>query len=67
MLHLAIPALEALYKAWSSRAEWSKYRWAAPALHAACQKIDQYYEKTMESPTYVMSMGMNCYPHLDIH
>ena len=25
----------------------------APALHAACKKIDEYYEKTTESPAYV--------------
>ena len=29
----------------------------APALHAAYEKIDEYYEKTTESPTYIMSMS----------
>jgi hypothetical protein len=63
-LHLAIPALEALYKAWSSRADADdrpKYLPFTPALRAACAKIDQYYEKTTESPAYIMSMST--YPH----
>ena len=48
-LHLAIPALETLYKAWSSRAARAKYERFAPALKAAAQKLDGYYEKTTES------------------
>ena len=55
-LHLAIPALETLHKAWSSRAGRSKYARFAPALNAAAQKIDEYYEKTTDSPAYVMAM-----------
>jgi len=38
MLHLAIPVLEALYKAWSSRADCPRYQPFASALHAACEK-----------------------------
>jgi len=57
--HLAIPALEALYRAWSSRADRLKYLPFAPALRAACEKIDEYYEKTTESPAYIMSMILN--------
>lgn len=57
-LHRAIPALEALHKAWSSRAERVKYKRFAPALEAGCAKIDEYYEKTTESPAYIMAMGM---------
>jgi hypothetical protein len=60
-LHLAIPALEALYKAWSSRADRPKYQPFAPAIHAASTKIDKYYERTTESPAYIMSMSMK--PH----
>jgi hypothetical protein len=56
-LHLAVPALEALHKAWSSRAGRLKYSRFAPALEAAADKIDEYYEKTTESPAYVMTMG----------
>jgi hypothetical protein len=57
-LHCAVPALEALHKAWSSRAECSKYERFAPALEATCTKIDEYYEKTTESPAYIMAMSM---------
>lgn len=56
-LHLAIPALEALHRAWSSRAGRPKYERFAPALDAACAKIDKYYEKTTESPAYIMVMS----------
>jgi hypothetical protein len=57
-LHLAIPALEALHKAWSTHAERSKYDPFIAALNAACTKIDNYYEKTMDSPAYIMAMRM---------
>ncbi|KAG1823967.1 uncharacterized protein BJ212DRAFT_1476821 [Suillus subaureus] len=55
-LHLAIPALETLHQAWSSCAEWPKYSHFTPALHATAQKLNEYYEKTTDSPAYVMSM-----------
>ncbi|KAG6870481.1 hypothetical protein C0995_012706 [Termitomyces sp. Mi166 len=55
-LHLAIPALEALYRAWSSRANHAKYAAFTPALQATCQKINDYYEKTTNSPAYIMAM-----------
>jgi len=58
-LHLAIPALEALHRAWSSRAGRPKYERFAPALEAACRKIEEYYEKTAESPAYIMAMSMS--------
>lgn len=56
-LHLAIPALEALHRAWLSRAEGLKYNRFAPALKAAYTKIDEYYEKTTESPAYILAMS----------
>ena len=56
-LHLAIPALKALHRAWSSRAGRLKYWRFVPALEAACMKIDEYYEKTTESPAYLMAMS----------
>jgi hypothetical protein len=56
-LHLAIPALETLHKAWSSRTERVKYSCFAPALKAAAEKLDEYYEKTTDSPAYIMSMS----------
>ncbi|KAG2743075.1 hypothetical protein P692DRAFT_20747423 [Suillus brevipes Sb2] len=55
-LHLAIPALETLHRAWSSRAERSKYAWFATSLQAATAKVDEYYEKTTQSPAYVMAV-----------
>ncbi|KAG2351374.1 hypothetical protein BDR07DRAFT_1386077 [Suillus spraguei] len=58
-LHLAVPALKALNKAWSSRAGQPKYSCFAPALDAAADKINKYNEKTTESPTYVMTMVLN--------
>jgi len=57
-LHLGIPALEALHKAWSSRAERPKYALFSLALAKACEKVDQYYEKTTDSPAYIMAMCM---------
>jgi hypothetical protein len=56
-LHLAIPILEALHKAWSSRAERLKYDRFVPALEAACAKIDDYYEKTTATPAYIIAMS----------
>jgi hypothetical protein len=55
-LHLAIPALETLHRAWSSRPEQSKYACFAPALTAAAQKLNEYYEKMTDSPGYIMAM-----------
>jgi hypothetical protein len=57
-LHLAIPALEALHKAWSSRADRPKYGRFADALNAACNKIDEYYKKTTKSAAYIVAMGV---------
>ena len=62
-LHLAIPMLEALHRAWSSRADRPKYLPFTPALHAACKKIVDYYEKTTASPAYVMSMSTNFFSY----
>lgn len=59
-LHLGIPALEALHRAWSSRAARPKYAQFAAALNAACDKIDDYYEKTTDSSAYIIAMGA-CY------
>jgi hypothetical protein len=59
-LNHAIPALEALYNAWASRVERSKYTPFAAALNVACKTIDTYYEKTTDSPAYIMAMGLAC-------
>jgi hypothetical protein len=55
-LHLAIPALETLHKAWSTCSERLKYRYFKPALEAATNKLDKYYEKNADSPAYIMAM-----------
>ncbi|KAG1787134.1 uncharacterized protein HD556DRAFT_1247235, partial [Suillus plorans] len=55
-LHLAIPALETLHKSWSSRAERPKYTRFARALKAAATKLDEYYERTTNSPAYIIAM-----------
>ena len=55
-LHLAIPALEALHKAWSARVGRDKYADFTGALSAGINKIVEYYDKTEESPTYVFAM-----------
>ena len=55
-LRLAIPPLETLHRAWSSCSEQSKYSRFAPALSAAAQKLDEYYERTTDSPAYIMAM-----------
>jgi hypothetical protein len=58
-LHLAIPTLETLHKGWSSCAEQSKYAQFALALTAAAAKVDEYYEKMMDSPAYIMAMHLS--------
>jgi hypothetical protein len=63
-LHLVIPALEALYWAWSSQADHVKYLLFFPALYAACKKIDEYYEETTQSPAYIMAMSINLCSYL---
>jgi len=55
-LQQALPALEALHKAWSSRSANSKYKAFHIALNAAIEKIKQYYDRTSESEAYIMAM-----------
>lgn len=57
-LHLAIPALETLHKSWDTRARKPKYARFSTALNAAATKLDKYYEKTTDSPAYIMAMCM---------
>jgi rubrerythrin len=55
-LHLALPALEALHKAWTSRMERTKYSHFAEALEAGVDKIVEYYEKTADSDAHVFAL-----------
>jgi hypothetical protein len=56
-LHLALPALEALHKAWTVRATKPRYSRFAAALTAGTDKIAEYYEKTEDSDAFIMAMG----------
>jgi len=57
-LHLGLPALEALHKAWSSRIERPKYADFKEPLRAAVKKIEDYYDHMADSPAYIMAMCM---------
>ena len=57
-LHLAIPVLEALHHAWSTHTTCKKYAPLTATLNVACEKIDEYYEKTINSAAYIMTMSM---------
>jgi len=58
-LDLAIPALEALHKAWPLRAECTKYVEFIDALAAGVNKVVEYYNMTAESNAYIFAMCMS--------
>ena len=55
-LHLAIPTLETLHKAWSSHAKRHNCARFVPVLKTATEKLDEYYEKMTDSPAYIVAM-----------
>lgn len=55
-LHIGLPALEALHRAWSTRAKNEKYSRFADALNDGISYIAEYYQKTRESDAYIFSM-----------
>ena len=55
-LHLALLALEALHKAWTKRADYSKYCNFVLALNAGLDKIEEYYDCTADSDAYTFTM-----------
>jgi hypothetical protein len=55
-LHAGLPALEALHKAWSSRATKGKYSDFRDALNDAAAKIAEYYDKTATSDAFIFAM-----------
>ncbi|KAF5329115.1 hypothetical protein D9758_017952 [Tetrapyrgos nigripes] len=55
-LHVGLPALEGLHKAWSSRVAKPKYSPFADALQAGVNKVSGYYSKTELSDAYMMAM-----------
>ncbi|KIK16191.1 hypothetical protein PISMIDRAFT_48578, partial [Pisolithus microcarpus 441] len=55
-LHTALPALEALHKAWSTRKSSAKYRDFTSGLNAGLTKVSVYYERTATSDAHIMAM-----------
>ncbi|KAF9235592.1 hypothetical protein BU15DRAFT_77821 [Melanogaster broomeanus] len=53
-LQHALPALEALHKAWSKHAEAARYEPFQEGLTAATDKIVDYYERTADSDAYTL-------------
>jgi hypothetical protein len=51
-----LPALEALHKPWTKRAERIKYFDFVPALNAGLAKIVEYYDRTADSDAYTFAM-----------
>ncbi|KAF8144961.1 ribonuclease H-like domain-containing protein, partial [Mycena galopus ATCC 62051] len=58
-LHLAIPALEKLHAEWTSKGSREKYLPFHEAIEAALMKVDEYYQKTGNSNSYVLAMVLD--------
>jgi hypothetical protein len=56
-MHLVIPALEGLRRAWMSKLSKDKYECFHPALVAAIEKLDFYLDKMRESDAHLVAMG----------
>ena len=50
--------IEKLHKEWSDHMEKESYAPFRGALVAGLVKIEEYYKKTAESDTHIISMGM---------
>ncbi|KAJ7233361.1 hypothetical protein C8J57DRAFT_1532482 [Mycena rebaudengoi] len=55
-LHLAIPALEKLHAEWTSKGPKEKYFPFHEAIEAALSKVEEYYQKTGNSNSYILAM-----------
>jgi hypothetical protein len=55
-LPFALPAFEALHRAWTKCAERAKYVNFVPALNAGLQKLEDYYSCTADSDVYTFAM-----------
>lgn len=55
-IHLALPGLESLHKAWDTRSTKAEYIEFWPGLEAGVSKIAEYYQKTAGSDVYVLAM-----------
>ncbi|KAF9460583.1 ribonuclease H-like domain-containing protein, partial [Collybia nuda] len=58
-LHLAIPALESLHKAWSTHANLDKYAFFQAALEGAAEKVNKYYKKTNNTDAYIFCLALD--------
>ena len=56
MLHAALPALEALHKAWSVRKMAAKYSDFYDGLVAGVDKVAEYYDRTADSDAHIIAM-----------
>ena len=57
-IHLALPALEALHKAWHSQTSKLDYIDFWTGLEASTAKIEEYYKRSADSDVYIMAMCM---------
>ncbi|KIK27526.1 hypothetical protein PISMIDRAFT_93201 [Pisolithus microcarpus 441] len=55
-MHAVLPALEALFKAWSLRKNMLKYVNFTDALDAGLSKISEYYQRTATSDAHIIAM-----------
>ena len=60
-LHNALPAIEKLYSAWEKASEKPRYAQFEPALKAAMEKLNEYYERTADTDAHVIAMGILFY------
>ncbi|KAJ6589546.1 ribonuclease H-like domain-containing protein, partial [Mycena capillaripes] len=58
-LHLAIPALEKLHAEWTAKSTNEKYLVFHDALKEALLKVDEYYQKTSSSNSYMFAMVLD--------
>ncbi|KAJ6593319.1 ribonuclease H-like domain-containing protein, partial [Mycena capillaripes] len=58
-LHLAIPALEKLHAEWTSKSSKEKYSPFHEAIEAALSKVNEYYQKTGNSNSYVLAIVLD--------
>ncbi|KAJ6587285.1 hypothetical protein B0H10DRAFT_1204461 [Mycena sp. CBHHK59/15] len=58
-LHLAIPALESLHAVWTKRSDDPEFSRFHNALGQALAKVDEYYNKTSNSNSYMFAMVLD--------
>jgi len=55
-VHIALPAIEALHKAWSTRLMREKYQVLVPAMAAGLDKIEECYDRNSDADVYTFAM-----------